>query len=111
MNLTSLSTPADPKALCVTVHGDLTSTNAEIVRTEAFRVLDPAAGRLTAGQSFTLNLSGARMVDSVGLNLIVSILKAVQQAGGSMTLVYSNPNVHRTLLFTRLDRHLKLTRV
>jgi anti-anti-sigma factor len=48
------------------------------------------------------------MVDSVGLNFIVNVLKSVQQHGAKMQIVYANQNVHRTFLFTRLDKHLEL---
>jgi len=48
------------------------------------------------------------MIDSVGLNFVVTILKAVQANKGKLEVVYANPNVHRTLLFTRLDKHATL---
>ena len=58
-----------------------------------------------------VDLTEAKMVDSVGLNLIVAAFKAVQQGGGKMLLRYSNSNVHRTFEFTRLGRHLDLVKV
>jgi anti-anti-sigma factor len=53
-------------------------------------------------------VSTAKMIDSVGLNFVVTILKAVQANKGKLEVVYANPNVHRTLLFTRLDKHATL---
>jgi len=51
------------------------------------------------------------MVDSVGLNLIVTLLKRVQQRGGRMQIAYSSPNIFRTFTFTRLDKHVELVKV
>jgi anti-anti-sigma regulatory factor len=35
-------------------------------------------------------------------------LKAVQKQGAKMQIIYTNQNVHRTFLFTRLDKHMEL---
>ena len=51
------------------------------------------------------------MVDSVGLNLIVTLLKRVSKSGARMQIAYSSPNVLRTLTFTRLDKHVELVKV
>lgn len=51
------------------------------------------------------------MVDSMGLNLIVTLLKDMQQRGSRMQVAYSNPNALRTLAFTRLDRHIEMLNI
>ena len=61
-------------------------------------------------QTLRLEMFQAKMVDSVGLNLIVTILRATQKLQVRMQLAYQNPNVLRTLQFTRLDRHLDLVK-
>ena len=94
--------------LTVTIDGDLTSTTAGALRTEMAGRLAEAAGNAAAWKLFRLDLSRANMVDSVGLNFIVTMLKAVQAQGGKMEIVYASLNVHRTLLFTRLDKHVTL---
>jgi len=50
------------------------------------------------------------MVDSVGLNLVVTVLKHVQKRGARMRVAYSALNVLRTFTFTRLDKHLELVK-
>lgn len=91
------------------VEGDLTSTTAENIRTQANALIDAPPGA-SDWRALRLDLARTKMVDSVGLNLIVSILKAVQRRGAVLEVVYSNPNVHRTFLFTRLDKHVTLVR-
>lgn len=95
----------------ITLHCDLTSTTVEQLRTELHAQLGTPANPEAAWRFFRLELAGTKMVDSVGLNLIISLLKAVQQRGATMQIVCVSPNVHRTLLFTRLDQHLELIKL
>ena len=59
---------------------------------------------------FRLDLSGAKMVDSVGLNLVVAMLKHLQKQGARMQVAYASKNVLRTFAFTRLDQHVELVK-
>jgi anti-anti-sigma factor len=97
----------EPTSIALHVAGDLLSTNAKDLRA-AVEDLLAAPEKQTWLKTLVLDLTGAKMVDSVGLNLIVAILRAVRIAGGTMTLKHDNPNVHRILLFTRLDQQLTI---
>ena len=99
------------KSLTLRVPGDLLSTNAEAMRNEANTLLEAANN--TPGQwgVFKLDLTAAKMIDSVGLNLIVTLVKRVQKHGAKMQVTYSNPNVLRTFNFTRLDKQVELVKV
>ena len=88
--------------------GDLISTNAAALREQLRNVLEPAAGSSFEWHLIRLELNSARMVDSVGLNLVVSLLRAVQKADRKMQVTYTNPNVLRTFQFTRLDQQIEL---
>jgi anti-anti-sigma factor len=105
-----MKTHLDPRTstLSVVINGDLVSTTAEQLRPEINKLIEDAAGKPVTWQTFRLDLSAAKMVDSVGLNFIVTLLKSVQKHGSKMQIIYANQNVHRTFLFTRLDKHLEL---
>ena len=90
------------------INGDLTSTTAGPLRQEISGLLDNPSGKAVPWKILRLDLSTAKMVDSVGLNFIVTVLKSVQTNGAKLEIVYGNPNVHRTFLFTRLDKHATL---
>jgi anti-anti-sigma factor len=92
------------------VAGDLLSTNAEALRSEIGGWLDNSHGEPQMWSTFVLDLTAAKMVDSVGLNLVVTVLKRVQKLGAKMQVAYSNQNVLRTFTFTRLDKHLELVK-
>jgi anti-anti-sigma factor len=93
------------------VAGDLTSTNADSVGAEISRIFDRLSAGLAVGNLFRLDLTAAKMVDSVGLNLVVALLKRLQKHGAKLQVAYSNQNVFRTFAFTRLDKHIELVKV
>ena len=99
------------RVLEITVPDDLLSTNAERLRTAIFGLLETPAVKAPVWDTLKLDLTAAKMVDSVGLNLIVAIYKETQKRKAKMAVVVSNPNIQRTFLFTRLDKHLQVLMV
>jgi anti-anti-sigma factor len=114
MNLppkTGTSPKSDPNPLTIAVEGDLVSTTAAAVRREIDRLLVSLGGDWPPDAAVKLDLTRAKMIDSVGLNLVVGLLKAVQKQGGRLQVAYADANVSRTLTFTRLDKQLELVKV
>ena len=99
------------ESMTLRVEGDLVSTNAPVIRGQIDRLFEPANGLPPAWKIFKLDLSTAKMIDSVGLNLVVSLLKRVQRHGGRMQVAFSDSNVLRILNFTRLDKQVELIKV
>lgn len=95
-------------SLSCTVSGDLTSTTAPSFRAEIEQKLAAAAKENSSLSLVELDLKAARMVDSVGLNLLVSIIKQVKDRGGSVRIVIAHPNIQRILTFTRIDKHAEV---
>ena len=95
----------------ITLNCDLTSTTAEQLRPELHAQLGTPTNPSAPWKLFRLDLAATKIVDSVGLNLIIGLLKAVQQRGAKMQILCANPNVHRTFLFTRLDQHVQLIKL
>jgi anti-anti-sigma factor len=100
----------DSRSLTIRLPGDPTSTNAEGLRAELSDCLGLGQGAPQQWNTFVLDLAAAKMVDSAGLNLIVSLLKWVEKRGGKMRVACSAPAVLRAFTFTRLDRHLELVK-
>lgn len=87
--------------------GDILSTNVDAVRAE----LDQLFTKSPQPRSIALDLSAARLIDSVGLNLIVSVLRRVKQYGGSARIKVGHPTVRRMMAFTRIDQHAEVVMV
>ncbi len=85
----------------VTAPGDVLSTTAEALR----QPLQAALQQLRPGQALELDLRAARMIDSVGLNLLVTVIKKAKAAGGSVRIRISQSSVQRILHFSRLHQH------
>lgn len=106
----SAQTNANERFLTLRVPGDLISTNAEAMRNEAGALLGPSDGSSRQWDIFRIDLSSAQMIDSVGLNLVVTLLKQVQERGGKMQVLYSSPNIFRTFNFTRLNKQVEMVK-
>jgi anti-anti-sigma factor len=96
------------KTLVFHVEGDVTSNHVARYGGELDALLATYGSSPVNWDTFRMDITAASMVDSVGLNMIVSILKRIQKLGAKMQVSYKDPNVHRTLMFTRLDRHVQM---
>ena len=99
---------APNKTLTLTFAGDVLSTNAELLQKEAFGTLDSGPVKGADWQTLKLDLSAAKMIDSVGLNLIVSILRAAKARSAKVIGLISSTSVQRALVFTRLNTQMEL---
>ena len=108
-----MNTNLDLNQQTLTLHVpvDLTSTSADTLRTEVNGLLEVPDGATRKWNTLKLDLTTAKMIDSVGLNLVVTWFKRVRLHGAKMQITYSNPNVLRTFVFTRLDKHIELVKI
>lgn len=95
-----------PTIKCV-ASGDLISTTATAFRSQIDQQLGLASKQGALGL-LELDLSAAKMVDSVGLNLLVSVIKGVKEKGGTVRIVIAHQNIQRILAFTRIDKHAEV---
>ena len=93
------SETADSLTLCV--KGDLLSTNAEERGSAILRMLSEEPDNWT---ELVLNLNSAKMVDSVGLNMLIALNRRLERRDKRLKLLISSPAVHRVVLFTRLNQ-------
>lgn len=95
--------------LSLTFPGDVLSTNVDSLKQEAFALLEGDQLKQGNWKTLKLDLTSAKMVDSAGLNLLVSIIKLAKARGAAVRATVGNPNVYRTFIFTRLDKQLELS--
>lgn len=86
------------------IRGDLLSTNADAVRAEIDKLLP--VGK--SAKVVQLDLRASRLIDSVGLNLIVSVIRRVKRRGGQTRITVGHPTVRRMMTFTRIDQHAEV---
>lgn len=96
------------KTLQLTIPGDLLSTNTDQIKKEITAIIESASVKSAGWTTLKLDLTNAKMIDSVGLNLVVSLYKEAKKNNAKTTAVISNANIQRTFLFTRLDTHIQV---
>lgn len=96
------------QSLTLVFPGDIVSTNAAALRQEAFAILESEVCSRANWQTLHLDLRAANMIDSMGLNLLVSVIKFAKNRGSRVTGQVVNANVQRTIMFTRLDTQMEL---
>ena len=91
--------------LSYTARGDILSTNCETLREEFMSMVRQAP----AGSAVSFDLRVTRLIDSAGLNLLVSAIKAAQNRNVRVRIHVAHANVARILTFTRLNQHAEIT--
>ena len=85
----------------VSLSGTLDAWSEPEVRSALRAVLEEGRSRLV------LDLSGLKRVDSTGLSVFLSVLKAARTAGGDVVLLSPSATVVSVLRLTRLDQILE----
>ena len=97
--------------LHVTIPGDILSTNADGLRAELFGLLDSPDVKQAGLKTLKLDLSAAQMIDSMGLNLLVALIRSVKLRTAEIQATITSLNVQQTFLFTRLDKQMEIVLV
>ena len=95
--------------LNVEVEGDILSTTQESLRYSFMSLLGSEEIQSANWNLLKLDLTRAAMIDSAGLNLIVSLIKLVKGRGARVAATIASQSIHRTFLFTRLDKQMEIT--
>ena len=101
----------DEKIVNLTIPGDILSSNVDSVRESIFDIIDSEELASKGYRKITLDLTAAKMIDSAGLNLLVSVLKAAKSKNAAVAARVANPHIQRTFSFTRLDKLIKIEQV
>jgi len=94
----------DRRTLVAVFSTDVLSTTVDAIRPEVFSAIDSPRFPPDAWDCFEADLSSSKMVDSVGLNFLVTVIRAVKEKSKRVRLVASSPHVLRVLRFTRVDQ-------
>jgi anti-anti-sigma factor len=105
---TRLNSGEASKAVTFRFPGDVLSTTADQLRESLDKVLQGSAARAGSFQYFDADLRSARMVDSVGLNLLVWLWRVVTARGAKLRLRISSADIERTFRFTRLSERAEV---
>ncbi len=94
--------------LQLSVAGDLKSTTTAALHRDVFAILAHDHTRSLLIKVVELDISSATMVDSLGLNLVISVLKWSKQRAATLRIIVGKRGVYSTMLAVGLDRQAEL---
>ena len=98
----------ETKTLRIEIGNDLLSTTFDKIVAGIDRILGSDEVKKGAWSRLLLDLTQAKLIDSMGLNIIVSLIKKAQAHPAKIAARISSPTIHRTFLFTRLEKYMEI---
>jgi anti-anti-sigma regulatory factor len=100
----------DTQSSCLrlSVAGDLKSTTTAALHRDVFAILAHDHTRSLSITVVELDISAASMVDSLGLNLVIAVLKWSKQRGAALRIIVGKRGVYSTMLAVGLERQAEL---
>jgi anti-anti-sigma factor len=99
--------PSD-RSVQIVIPGDVLSTNVDSIRAAIFDAIESDEALQGGYERICLDLTAAKMIDSAGLNLLVSVLKVAKSRQASVIAKITSPHIQRTFSFTRLDKLIQV---
>ncbi|MEQ8187852.1 MAG: STAS domain-containing protein [Candidatus Eremiobacterota bacterium] len=59
--------------------------------------------------NITIDLSAVNMIDSIGLGVIISCYKALQEFNGTLNIVCANDDIMQLFTLLKLDKHINIS--
>lgn len=84
--------------------GDLVSTTTKSYKESVEQAMSQAASN-SLWTILELDLRAARYIDSVGINLLILLIRRMKERGGTVRILIGNANLKRVLTFMRVDQH------
>ncbi len=97
----------DSRTLSFAAPGNVLSTTAPLLRMQLTTLFEQ---RTQPFELLEMDLRAARMVDSVGLNLLVWAWKTARSQGARLRVRIASPDIERTFRFTRLSNYIDVVK-
>lgn len=94
------------RELTLALRGDLLSTNADSYAQRIDQLVADHAD--DAWHSVKFEMTTAKLVDSVGLNLLVGLVRSFQSKNIPVKVVIASPSVHRLFQRSKFDELVEL---
>ena len=96
------------RLLRIRIPGDIKSTTVNELQRDIFALFNDLAVRNLPTATVEFVATEAKLFDSLGLNLVVGLLKAVKQRDEKMRLRIASRTVYLTCLAVALERQMEL---
>lgn len=96
------------KTLAIVLPGDVKSTNAQETLEAVEKVRKESLDKGEDWQWLSLDLRKAAMVDSMGLNVFVTLIKREQNRGSKIKVLIKSLAIQRVFMATRMDKSMEM---
>ena len=84
---------------------DIVASMAEDFRKKLLKLVDQGI------KSLTIDFANVRMVDSVGLGVLIAAHNSLKEVGGSLNIKNVSEDIYKLLKTMRLDQHFEVSAV
>jgi anti-anti-sigma factor len=95
--------PQEVTAAVLQPEGDLVAARLPALRSKLQEMLGAGTVHLT------LDLAGARMVDSAGIGLLISAHNSLKKAGGALTVIHASKDILDLFRTMRIHQHFSVS--
>ena len=99
----NLKTEKLDNGMCLRPKGDLVASTVEGVKRSLLRAIEGAEGQVV------LDMAQIKMVDSMGITLVLGLYKTCKAQGLSFEVVGLSPDIHRVFKLFNLTKFFQVT--
>jgi len=90
------------KKKTVTPGTDIVASMTKDFRKEQVELIESGITELT------INMAGIKMVDSVGIGVLIALHNTLNQREGKLIITNASPDIYKLFKTMRLDKHFKI---
>ncbi len=94
--------------LYVAIRQDVLSTGVRDLFDKLHALQKDPQVQQSSWRTLELDLTGTKMIDAMGLNFIVQILKLAKERDAKAKILIQDKNLDRLLRFTRMNEHAEV---
>ena len=96
------------QTLKLKIGSDITTTNVDEIRLDTLDIIN--SDKIANGDwdFVDIDLINANVIDSSGLNFLVTLNRHITNMGKKVRIFISNPHIHRTFVYVRMDKKMEI---
>ena len=96
------------KILDLKICSDITTSNVDEIRLDTLEIINSDNLTDENWNFVDIDLLDANVIDSSGLNFLVTLNRHVMKLGKKVRIYISSPHIHRTFLYVRMDKKMEI---
>ena len=90
------------------ISSDITTSNVDEIRLDTLDIINSDQVAKENWNFVDIDLLNANVIDSSGLNFLVTLNRHVNKIGKKVRIFISSPHIHRTFVYVRIDKKMEI---